>query len=116
MTPQEAADLANRFLTVPPEYDKQILEFLNSAPVGHIRDFIHRLDPVSGVPRYFNTARIALDFRLSKDADLIAEKLSNQTDKLIKYTKGLWAFTLALVIVAILQIIIMVMDYCSKTH
>jgi hypothetical protein len=116
VTPEEAAKHANRFLGMTPEGEKLILEFLSAASAGDIRKFIHCLDTTSGMPRCYDRARTALDFRLSKDADLIAEKLSNQTDRLINYTIGLWAFTLVLVVIAILQVVIMVMDYRSKNH
>lgn len=115
MTPEQAASIANDIFANSTEFSDKVLDFLNSASPRAIQQFIHLLDR-EGRRLFYDKASTALEIKLSENADLLADKLSNQTDKLIKYTKGLWAFTLVLVAIAIIQIIIMIMDYCSKAH
>jgi hypothetical protein len=114
MTSGQAAELANH-LEVPHENDKAILEFIATESPNKLRQFIHCLN-TNGQRKYFHTARIAIEIKLSENADLRADKLSKQTDRLIKFTLGLYLFTIALFGIGFIQILIMLMEYCSKNH
>jgi hypothetical protein len=116
MTPIEAATLANNFLGIRPDDNKKILDFIKSASPRDIQEFIHHLDYLSGLPRYFEIAKVSIEIQLSENSDFLAEKLSNQTDRLIKYTISLRALTIVIAVFALIQIVVMIMDYCSKTH
>jgi hypothetical protein len=50
----------------------------------------------------------------SQLAEISSARLEQQTATLIKFTIGLYGFTIALAFFAVVQIIIMLLDYCSK--
>jgi hypothetical protein len=110
MTLEEAGKFKN-----DSDYPK-VQEFLSNATAREIQQFIHKYVTPQHNDQFFNLARVALDVRLSEDSDLIADKLSKQTDRLVRYTIGLYVFTVALAFFAVIQILIMIVDYCSKNH
>jgi len=109
MTPKEAAQY-----TIPPNQVVRVKEFLLTASSQEIQEFIHLITAMDYVQE-FNLARVALDIRLAKDAVLIANKLTRQTDRLIRFTIGLYVFTIVIAGFAFIQITIMLMDYFSKS-
>jgi len=117
MTPEEFADVANNWVDDPSNDDdiKLIKIFLRDAPAREIQRFVHRLNTLSQAP-LFQIARVALEIKLAEDAGLIADKLSKQTDRLIKYTTGLYVLTFVLAFFAVLQIVIMLMELFCKSH
>ena len=117
MTPQQAAHSANNLLDIPEndKYEAAILEFLANASPREIQSFIRQLH-FGAQARFLPHARIAIEIKLAENADLIADKLAKQTDRLLRFTIGIYVFTIALAAFAIVQIFVAVMDYCSKNH
>jgi hypothetical protein len=122
MTPKEAADLANQFLSVSPDQDREIQDYISVETPRNLQKFIHFLNR-DGHTRYFNLARTTLEVRLAEDANKTAIKLSEQTDRLVcetvelrRFTKGLFWLTVALVIFTLVQIIIVFFEDAAKTH
>jgi hypothetical protein len=113
MTPQEAARACGAMKESSDH--PEVVDFLKTASARDIQTFIHLIQIVDR-HRYFYLARVALDVRLSEDADVIAKQLTKQTDRLIKFTVGLYVFTIAIAGFAVIQIIIMLMDFCSRNH
>ena len=122
MTPQEAADYANGAFSPTDEGEKRIQNFIASESARNIQQFIHLLY-APGEVRYLNPARAVLSIRLAEDAAKTADKLANQTDRLVdetvkltRFTKGLLWLTVAITFFALVQIVIAVLEYSSKTH
>lgn len=84
-----------------------ILQWLEIASARDIQQFLHRPHTASieSEQLFINTA---LNIRLSEDAAATADKLSEQTNRLVVYTKQLKYLTWALFSVGIIQILIMV--------
>ena len=62
-------------------------------------------------------------YLISKLSEISSAELVKQTDRLVhetvvlgKFTKSIRAFTIALFVFAVIQVIIMVFEYCSKVH
>src|ERR1039457_3897189 len=123
MTPEEAAKFAN-VTNLEPE---KVQEFLLTACPRDIQKFLHSTG-INGYPRLIEFSRIALDIRLSEDAERTAQKLVAGTDKLVQYseeltqqterlvsetfkltdlTRGLNRLTFILGVLAVVQIFIM---------
>jgi hypothetical protein len=116
LTPEDFAEMANSSLDVAGDTSgEQIKTFHRSASAAEIQRFLNQLNFVAKSP-FFEVANVALNIRLAENADLIADKITKQTDKLLKFTIGLWFFTIFLMFFAVVQIIIALMDYCSKNH
>jgi hypothetical protein len=117
MTPEQAAECANNIVDVPESKKSfdDVKEFISKACPRDIQKFFHLLN-LAAKDYFLPFARMALEIRLAEDANLIADKLAKQTDRLVKFTIGLWGFTFVLILFAFLQLIIMLLDYCSKNH
>jgi hypothetical protein len=94
-------------------------------------DYMSRLAPPRDVPltnpgivHTYQTLYMArLLTMIADEQSESATKLEQQVDRLVhetvalgELTKSLRAFTIALFVIAILQVIIMVFDYCSKMN
>ena len=87
MTAKDAAHAANTGAS-------GVQEFLAYASAHDIEEFCHGL--VDGHHKWFPLARIALDIKLSEDAERTAQKLVTGTDTLITGTKTLVGLTRSL--------------------
>ena len=86
--------------------------------------------PKGGAVWETNTAMSFLTFRTARLQVLLAEeqeksavKLEQETARLVeetvelrRLTRGLYIFTIAVAIFAVIQIVIMLLEYCSKLH
>jgi hypothetical protein len=123
MTPKNAANLANSVsVGLSREDDERVQDFISSESPRNLQQFAHLLFG-PGEARYFPLAKIALEIRLAEDAANTADKLSQQTDRLVdetvkltRFTKGLLWLTIAIAFFAFVQIVIMVFEYSSKIH
>ena len=113
MTPEEAAALTKAVGDTTSDEKASSFRFFASA--RDIQKFIHLIRMGANI-RYLRLARVALDIRLAEDADLVAKQLTKQTDRLIRFTIGLYVFTIVIAGFAAIQILIMLVDYCSKNN
>ena len=119
MTPKDVADIANGY--ADGGRWKEAEEFIFSASARELQSLIHMIQ-ASQNSRVFHLARTALEIRLAEDAGKTAEKLSNQTDRLVaetvtlkKFTKGILGLTVALVFFTTVQIVLALIEHFSKT-
>jgi hypothetical protein len=85
---KEAATLANKFLSVTPDEDREIQAFISIEPPRGLQDFIHLLNR-DGQSRYLLLAKTTLQVRLAEESERTAQKLVTGTDTLIAETKTL---------------------------
>jgi len=135
MTPQDAS----RLVDCPnPNRIGEIHKFILTASARDLQLFIHNIQTnTTDTKGWRERAEVALDIHLAEDAEQTAQKLvtgtnalvelsaklTNQTDRLIKetfnlteLTRGLNKLTFILGVFAVIQIFVMVFEYCSKTH
>ena len=93
MTPEELADIANQQLD--NSLDERITKFLLDAPSRHVQRFLHRLH-LENKQRYFQIARVALDIRISENADIMTRRIVCLTWSLLIFTVGLFLLTAGL--------------------
>ena len=83
MTPQQASSKVSDF---SKNRLHEVDEWVKTAIPTELQEVIHWLD---GKPMWIERARAALDIRLAEDAAKTADKLSQQTDRLIQHTEKL---------------------------
>src|SRR5947207_2458969 len=93
MTPQEAATACKSLKTLPDNLE--VAAFLKSASARDIQTFIHLIQIVDR-RRFFYLARVALDVRLSEDAEISTRRIIRLTWVLVALTAALLIFTVAL--------------------
>jgi len=121
MTPREAANLANTFLGLSPDQDREFQAYIFGESPHGLQEFIHLLNR-DGQTRYLLLlAQTTLQVRLADESNKTAIKLSEQTDRLVcetvqlrRFTKGLFWLTVALVIFTFVQIIIACLEDAAK--
>lgn len=91
-----------------------------------IRDLIRQMERecASGIgdrPQRVSMAQIQLE--LAEEQAESADKLERETTRLVeetvelrRLTRGLYIFTIAVAFFAVIQIVIMLLEYCSKLH
>jgi len=96
MTPEEFADIVNNngdhvFLDTTKQ-------FLLGASAREIQRFIHHLH-IENKTRHFKVARVALNVRISEDADIMTRRIVCLTWSLLVFTIGLFVLTAALLVI-----------------
>jgi hypothetical protein len=91
----------------------KIKDWFLTATARELQIFLHKysLSPISR-----EVLRVALDIRLSEDAEKTTNKLSQQTEKLIVFTNSLRWLTIVLVTLGVFQIVFQIVDYFCKSH
>jgi hypothetical protein len=102
MTPQEAARACKSLKETPD--NPEVEAFLKRASARDLQTFIHLIQIVDR-QRYFSLARVALDIRLSEDAEKSTRRIIWLTRGLLVLTIGLLVFTAALYYDTHLQIV-----------
>lgn len=122
MTPEVAARLANQYNFISADQSLEIIDFISAESPRRLQDFIHLLNR-DGQNRYFNLAKTTLEIRLAEEANQAAIKLAEQTDRLVdetikltQFTRGVYWLTIALGFFAVVQIVIMLLQYSSEMH
>jgi hypothetical protein len=109
MIPKEAADIANKFLSVSADEDREIQDFISIETPRGLQDFIHLLNR-DGQARYLLLAKTTLQVRLAEESERTAQKLVTGTDTLIAETKTLVNLTHRLYILTIVLIALGAID------
>jgi hypothetical protein len=96
---------------ITPEGKEEVRAWLRTAPAREIQDYIHYI-PISAHNERFQLARVALEIRIAEDAAQAATKLEQQVDRLVqhsdtlvRFTRGLYWLTAALVFCAVLEVV-----------
>jgi hypothetical protein len=96
---------------ITPEGKEEVRAWLRTAPPREIQDYIHYI-PISAHNERFQLARVALEIRIAEDAAQAATKLEQQVDRLVqhsdtlvRFTRGLYWLTAALVFCAVLEVV-----------
>jgi hypothetical protein len=123
MTPSEAAEYAADKKAAMKDAPVKVHEFLLNAPPREVVDFIHIVVHIDPLNRYLQTATASLDVRLGEEAAKQADNMSEQVDRLVqetvkltRFTRGVFWFTIALWVFGGIQIVLMLLEYCSKAH
>ena len=102
--------------------EPQLYLWFQDASISELHEYILNLQTTFN-PHAYQLARTTLDIRIAEDQCKSAVKLEEQTNRLVNHTIALVGFTrkvywltIALISFAVIQTIIMCLDYCKRTH
>jgi hypothetical protein len=98
----------------------ELYNWFRDASISELLEYVLNVSTTFN-PHAYQLARTTLDIRIAEEQSTSAAKLEKQTDRLVNqtnalvgFTRKLYFLTVALIVFAVIQTIVMCVDYYSK--